>query len=253
MKNEKKVEMTNKKDPDDVLKENIDLNDKDVFLYNGAIIPSNFKEFSKMITHGKGKDICLIIMTSNGGSPDSAYMMARCLHRIYGDYSVLIYGPCKSAATLFVTGANELIFGECGELGPLDVQIQLEDKLYGASGLNMATALSVLEDKAILTFSTILTTLLMSTGGVVSIKTGADIAANMASSLYRPILSRIDPEELGSRQRDFKIGIEYAKRLNHGNLKEDTVVKLVKNYPSHSFVIDLEESNDLICKFTHHK
>jgi ClpP class serine protease len=42
-----------------------------------------------------------------------------------------VSGYCKSAGTLIALGANELAFGEHGELGPLDVQIAKRDEVLG--------------------------------------------------------------------------------------------------------------------------
>ena len=220
--------------------------DKDIFMYSGPIERGCDLKFINKIKDEKDSDTCLIIMTSNGGNPDAAYKMAKYLQIAYDDYSVLIPGLCKSAATLFVLGAKELIFGPYGELGPLDIQFQKEDKLFTQeSGLNIMKTLELLEKHTIKTFDEILISIFEKTRGVISFETASNVATKMISALYGPIYSQIDPSELGARARDMKICEHYAKNLNIGNLKNDSLRKLISEYPSHSFVIDYSDAEEL--------
>lgn len=70
----------------------------------------------------------------------------------------------------------------------------------------------------------------------------------MVASIYGPIFSQIDPEEVGSRSRAMRIGEDYAKRLNQkwNNLKSPESVRILSSrYPSHGFVIDYTEACEL--------
>jgi hypothetical protein len=75
----------------------------------------------------------------------------------------------------------------------------------------------------------------------------AEIAANLAEGYIAPIAGKIDPLTLGEHQRAVQIGYDYGERLNEkvNSLKKDALVKLVSNYPSHSFVIDRKEARTL--------
>ena len=218
----------------------------DVFLYSGSIERGYDLRFVNEVANNKASKTCLVIMTSGGGSPDAAYKMARYLQYKYEHYNVLVAGICKSAATLFAIGAKEIVFCPFGELGPLDIQLQKEDKIAGQeSGLNISEAFSSLEVQATNTFNTLLVDIIKNSGGVVSFKTASDVAIGMVSSLYGPIFSQIEPEEVGSRTRAMRIGEDYAKRLNIGNLKNGALNQLSTHYASHSFVIDFHEAKTL--------
>lgn len=219
--------------------------DKDIFLYNGLIFRGEDKKFIEKVENEKEYDNCLIIMISPGGDADAAYKMARYLQIKYGNYTVMICGLCKSAATLFAVGANDLIFTSYGELGPLDVQITREDKLTPESGLNLTEALGILESDAIEKFHDLVIEIISKSAGLISFKTASDVAVKMISGLFSPIFAQIDPDELGARARDLKIGVEYAKRLNTGNLDSNSLTNLISEYPSHSFVIDYTEAQSL--------
>jgi len=220
----------------------------DIFLYSGRIERSFDWEFIKQVSENKRSNNCLVIMCSGGGSPDAAYKMARYLLHKYDSYTVLVSGICKSAATLFAIGASEIVFCPFGELGPLDIQLQKDDKLTGQeSGLNISEAFSSLESRARSTFNKLIIEIIQDTGGVVTFKTASEVANSMISALYGPIFSQIEPEEVGSRTRAMRIGEDYAKRLNlKGNLKSAAALdRLSNDYASHSFVIDFIEAQTL--------
>ena len=71
-----------------------------------------------------------------------------------------------------------------------------------------------------------------------------EIATRIASGLFAPIYSQIDPVRVGEVARALSIAEDYGRRLD-GNLKPGALERLVGGYPSHSFVIDCEEVRDL--------
>lgn len=220
----------------------------DYYLYSGSIERSYDWEFINLVAREKKHDNCVVIMCSGGGNPDAAYKMARYLQHSYsGNYSVVVSGICKSAATLFAIGAEKLIFCPFGELGPLDIQMEKTDQVARQeSGLNISEAFSSLEERAKTTFDNLLADQIQSTGGVVSFATAATVATGVLSALYGPIFQQIEPEEVGSRTRAMRIGEYYATRLNtNSNLKPEALQSLITTYPSHSFVIDYIEAKFL--------
>ena len=222
----------------------------DVYIYSGSIERSSDWAFIDLVSKNISSSTCIVIMCSGGGSPDAAYKMARYLQLKYDSYSVLITGMCKSAATLFAIGASELIFCPFGELGPLDIQLQKEDKLIGAeSGLNISEAFNSLENRASSVFHHQIIELMRISGGVVTFKTASEVATGVISALYGPIFSQIEPEEVGSRARAMRIGEDYAKRLDvSGNLMPHSIQALSTHYAAHSFVIDYGEATTLFKK-----
>ena len=80
-----------------------------------------------------------------------------------------------------------------------------------------------------------------------SIKQGLEQSVPLVTGLMRPILSQIDPLEVGSYRRALAIAQEYGKRMLAlvGATDDDLVHELVWEYPAHSFCIDYEEADRL--------
>jgi len=220
----------------------------DYFLYNGVIDRGDDLKFIDMISSEKSSEEAVLILVTPGGSPDAAYKIARYIQSKYSNFSLIISGYCKSAGTLLSIGANELIFMPYGELGPLDVQITKTDNISAMeSGLNTSEAFLSLEERARQTYHNMLTYITASSGGIVSFPTASKVATDMITSMYGPIFSRIDPEEVGSRSRAMRIGEDYGVRLNEkwNNLKPNMLEMLSQTYSSHGFVIDKLEASAL--------
>ena len=160
----------------------------DYYFYKGTIDRITDLKFVNMVAkhHDKSKaKKCVVIVSSGGGSPDAAYKMGRYLQHRYESYSVLVAGFCKSAATLFAIGAEELIFCPFGELGPLDIQQHKADNPFGLeSGLNIGEAFTTLEKQARQTFNDMLLEIIQNSGGVITFKTASEVATGMVSALY---------------------------------------------------------------------
>ena len=217
----------------------------DTFIYNGPISRGYDLDFMEEISNNGSSDKCKLILVTQGGDPDSAYKIGRYIQDCYQSFSILVSGVCKSAGTLLAISANELIFTPYGELGPLDVQMQKEDKIMTTtSGLNTTEAFNAIEGRAKDTYHSLIGEILALSDGITSLRTTLSAASDMVSSLYGPIFSQIDPEEVGSRSRAMRIGEEYALRLNSkwSNLKQEAIEHLSRKYPSHSFVIDFGEA-----------
>jgi len=220
----------------------------DIFLYNGDIERGSDLEFIECLYEHKRHDACRLILVTGGGDPDAAYKMARYAQDRYKRFELLLAGLCKSAGTLIAIGAHELIFTPYGELGPLDVQVAKEDKLSGLqSGLNISAALQAMEGRAVKAYLRLIGDIMKSSSGVVSFQTASKSASDVLGSLYGPIFSRIDPEDVGSRSRSMRIAADYGKRFNavSENMKEGAVERLAETYPSHGFVIDMIEAQAL--------
>ena len=217
----------------------------DYFLYNGPLERAQDLVFMEYVEARKTSDECFLFLVTPGGNPDAAFKIGRYLQDRYESLTVVVAGLCKSAGTLLAIAAHELVFTEYGELGPLDVQMSKDDKLTGLeSGLNTSEAFLALEARARDTFHTIWTELLGMSNGVVTFQTAATCATQMVNALYGPIFANIDAEEVGSRSRAMRIGEDYGNRLalQARNVKERSIERLARTYPSHSFVIDYLEA-----------
>lgn len=195
------------------------------------------------------RDHVIAILVTEGGLADVAYRCARILQANYEKVSICIPGWCKSAGTLFALGANELLIGDRGELGPLDVQIAVRDEIGDRnSGLILQSALESMQEESFKLFETHMMNIKARSGNLVTFKTAADLAVQLAVGLMKPIFEQIDPVRLGDDARSQKIGYEYGVRLNlHSqNLQSDSaLMQLLYGYPSHSFVIDRSEAESL--------
>jgi hypothetical protein len=192
-----------------------------------------------------------LILTTIGGSADCAFRIARCLQECYETFTAVVPGWCKSAGTLVCIGAYDLIIGDLGELGPLDVQLAKPDELaLIASGLSVDSAFRSLKTVAFQMFETFLLDTLNKSHGRITTKTASEIAANMTVGLLSPIFQQMDPMKIGEDFRSTLIGEQYALRLDaHPGAQNlihdddvDAIDALVRSYPSHGFVIDRTEA-----------
>jgi hypothetical protein len=222
--------------------------DADVLLYTGDIDrPYDDKLLDQLMAFQRRKNVILILCTF-GGDPDAAYRIARGLQENYSRFVVVLAGHCKSAGTLLVVGAHEIAMTQHAELGPLDVQVGKKDELVGLdSGLTVLDALGQLEGKAFELFENAMLKILGSSGGRVTFKTATHIATELSKGIVAPIMAQIDPMHVGEVSRALKIGEEYAKRLSDtsDNLQAGALKRLVHGYPSHGFVIDKREAQEL--------
>lgn len=222
----------------------IESQDRDVFLYTGPIVYEPACQFVDLLCRKENRRRnAELFLTTPGGDPHAAYRIVRGLCHHYGEIRLAVFGPCKSAGTLIAIGAHELVMAETGELGPLDVQITKPDEIVSSgSGLDIFQALAVITQSAFGTFEQYMLDIVSRSAGSISTKTAAEIARDFAVGLFTPITAQLDPTRLGEVQRAINIARAYGEKLGTPNLKRDALDTLVEGYPSHSFVIDLEEA-----------
>lgn len=228
-------------------KETLEKYKGDVVLYCGPIRRDGYQQVSNVLENisSKRKKICLILVTY-GGDPDAAYRIARALNHHFQEVEILIPDVCKSAGTLVCIGAHKLIFGDRGELGPLDIQLSKPDEMFESmSGLDIIQALNALENQVLTSFRNYLMDI--RGGSRLRTKLAADIATKLADGFISPIAAKIDPVTLGEHQRAMQIAFDYGERLNKvtDSLKSNALIQLVSGYPSHGFVIDRKEAGSL--------
>jgi hypothetical protein len=216
--------------------------DVDVYLFSGAMqgrLADRFIETLRNVPK-KRKNVALVL-TTDGGSADSAYHMTRCLKRYYDKFILYVFGYCKSAGTLVAIGADEIVMSEFGQFGPLDVQLSDKNELFGQTpALDVSQSIATLSNTAFEFFTDHFFG--MSPGRGVNTKTAVDIAKCLTLGIIEPIASQIDPLLLGRVDRSMKIAHAYGLRLNPNFTK---IEKLIEGYPSHNFVIDFEEASTL--------
>lgn len=186
-----------------------------------------------------GEEIDLLV-ASPGGDIEAAYLLVRTLRRRARVVSAFVPYSAKSAATLLCLGADEIVFGELGELGPLDAQ-----NGSGSSALVPFSAVEQMADALSLT----LRRTREAVGELGS--TDPDDAAEIAATALRTLFDSIDPLIIAQAARVLDEAREFAVRIfrryrpDLGDAGESIAQRLIHAYPCHGFPIDLEEVREL--------
>lgn len=221
--------------------------DADVFMYNGTITRTNVLAVMEEIQKRQSRKKLFLVMVTYGGDPHAGFKIARYIQDHYDHTTLFVPGFCKSAGTLFAVAANEVVFAPFGELGPLDVQMAKPDQFQFDSGLVISESLETLERRAAETFKAMFIEVMAEQQGLVSINSALHAASELTKAIYAPIMARIDPEEVGVRQRALRITLDYGERLllRSRNIDKKGLRILAEKYSSHSFVIDRQEAINL--------
>lgn len=221
--------------------------DADVFLYNGTITRANVLAVMEKMQKCKSRKKIFLLMVTYGGDPHAGFKIARYIQDHYDHFTLFVPGFCKSAGTLFAVAANEVVFAPFGELGPLDVQLAKPDQFQYDSGLVISESLETLERRAAETFKAMFLEVMAEQQGLVSVNSAMHAASELVKSIYAPIMARIDPEEVGVRQRALRITLDYGDRLmlRSRNIDRKSLRNLAEKYSSHAFVIDRQEAASL--------
>jgi hypothetical protein len=221
--------------------------DADIFLYSATIDHSGFGKLVGCFPSDR-RNNAVLILTTNGGLANSAYQIARFFQNHYKTFSVFIPAFCKSAGTMVALGAHRLIMGPFSELGPLDVQLYERDEIGARkSGLLSHSAFEALKREAFELYEHVLLSIKQRSSDNISFSLASDVSSEMASRLLAPIYEQISPNVLGSDYRDLRVAIEYGRRLAavSSNIEMQSIVWLTEHYPSHDFIIDKSEAEQL--------
>ena len=193
-----------------------------------------------------------ILLNSLGGSGTATYKMILSMRQYADDIEVLVPRYAKSAATLFCLGADTIYMGKEGELGPLDPQI-LDRTGIGrrVSALETFKGLEHLLGHSLEAFDSTVRFLLQN--APMDIHQAMEHAKPLFAAIVSPLYQNVDLHELGEAGRDLAEVEEYAframqrwgyKDMEEGDIRQ-IARKLVWEYPSHEFVIDLAEARDI--------
>lgn len=225
-----------------------DEQDCDVLILNARILrPLDARVINECRQRKRRKNILFILVTE-GGDADASYRIAHCLQESYDKFTCIVSGYCKSAGTLLALGANELVISDHGELGPLDVQMSKEDELgVMRSGLTIHSALATLHSAAYNAFEHFFLEIKSRSGGAITTPTAVRVATSLSGKLFAPIYGHVDAMHIGEADRMLKIAYKYGQVLmaKSLNFREETLAKLTANYPSHGFVIDRQQAEEL--------
>lgn len=211
----------------------------DVLFLNGPIHRPVDEEVIELVEARRRRPNVVLLLVTEGGDADAAFRIARCLQHRYERFTFLATGYCKSAGTLVALGASEFAFTDCGELGPLDVQMSKPDELLQVqSGLTVTSALSTLHRQTFRAFEHFLLETIRRGGGSISTRTATQVAVQLATGLFAPTYGHVDPMHIGKAGRALQIAVHYGQLLQprSGNFDADALNTLTTGYPSHGFV-----------------
>lgn len=206
----------------------------------------------RTLLNGKKYEKVNLLIHSGGGDISVAYQMIQML-RMHSNF-VVAFIPlyAKSAATLFCLGVDEVVVDELAQLGPLDAQVFEQGKgghVSYSSALNPFKTLEQLREFSLQTLD-IAVKLIVARSGM----TPADAlghATRLVGEITGPLFSQLSPEKLGEYSRALSVGVEYGKRLlkRYSKIPDENqrplLEKLVHGYPSHDYIIDYHEAQDL--------
>ena len=218
----------------------------DILLYGGDVAPPADVELVSSRRGRAGQPNVLLVLSTLGGSADTAYRIARSLQRRYRRVTLYVDDYCKSAGTLLALGADELVISDFGELGPLDFQSPGPVELGRmSSALTPIQALNTLRSEVLELFEDHFSRLRGRGRIPITTRIAAERASEMAIGLFSPIYAQIDPVQLGEVDRIMSTAKRYGERIARSNLKDGALERLVTYYPSHDFVIDRDEAREL--------
>ena len=193
-----------------------------------------------------------LVINSGGGDIHAAYQMIELLRLHTKRLYACIPFYAKSAATLLCIGADAIFVDELAQLGPLDTQIYEEKKGGRAeftSALNPFKTLEQLQKFSLETLDITVKMLVRRSGMDLDecLKHAIDFVRGTTGSLF----TQLNPEKLGEFSRALSVGTEYGERLLRRFTSWDKekrtriLEKLVHGYPSHDYVIDYHELQEI--------
>ena len=217
-------------------------------LLNGGIDEDSLGEVRAAL-HRMGPQSSLsVILNSPGGSIEDAFRIAKALRLGCGQLRVIIPGVAKSAATLIALAADTIEIGSFGELGPLDPQIPDPTGGRWRSSLETIQGLQYLRTYYIESLNQMLELLQ-------NAQMDFDYALRQVQWLLPPITTplyqNVDFKDLGDSFRLLTEAEYYAWEVMQrwspldSDSIDEVVGKLVWRYPSHRYIIDLREANDI--------
>lgn len=197
----------------------------------------------------RGDSLDLVVI-SPGGDPNAAYLVARDIRRKFSQVTAFIPLHAKSGATLICLAAQELVLGDFGELGPIDVQVQEKqqgDSPAFKSSLERFKALEQLQRYSLETFNLVAQ---IGLRAKMRLTDAYRVAIELTGSLMGPLYSQIEPEKIAQSARYLDIADQYAERIlsrYRPDIQDRKAVmrKLSRGYPTHDFVLDAEELQEI--------
>jgi len=98
-----------------------------------AVFPYGINYFEELIYDADPQQDLHILLSSPGGDGETAVRLVRSAQSRCGALTVIVPDQAKSAATLLALGADHLLMGPTGDLGPVDPQFQMANGSLAAA------------------------------------------------------------------------------------------------------------------------
>jgi Serine dehydrogenase proteinase len=194
-----------------------------------------------------------ILIHSPGGVLNPCYQVARLLSRRVNSWEALIPSLAASGATLISLGSSNIIMSEVAVLGPIDPQVisKRHERFFATerqSPLEAFQAVRYLREFALTSLDANMKFLF---DHHIAPKPALETAATLAFHLVQPVLSKIEPYDLGAFALDSNLALEYCQRVARPADQAKKTQRgaqyraLVEKYPAHEFVVDIEEARAL--------
>lgn len=191
-----------------------------------------------------------LVLHTGGGDPMYAYRTMKMLNARYNNVYCLVPDMSMSAGTLMALGTVSIGMFTDSCLGPLDLQISHPDP----NDDSRISTLDVRDTASSTSFeaSRVATNIL-----VAGLRDGLPrriaerMATNITSTLYSPIMAKIDPYHMHESVRNAELSIKYGTRLLQMKMvksRKDAVAissALANNYSYHGYAITPDEAKEI--------
>ena len=171
-----------------------------------------------------------LVLHSYGGAVDTPYKVVMLIREFCDEFAVIVPFVAKSAASMLVLGADEVVMGPISELGPIDPLVKhpvYKDVLVPVQAV--WHCLDYLQR---------------------SISNSSD--PDVASFLVKPLLEKLDPWLIGDYEKTIKASRQYAETLLTRYMLKNDVARvpivtqaLTEGYFSHGYPIGRYEAREL--------
>ena len=171
-----------------------------------------------------------LVLHSYGGSVDTPFKVVKLIREFCTEFAIIVPYVAKSAASMLVFGADEVVMGPISELGPIDPIVR--HPIYNDTLIPVQAVWHCLDYLQWF------------------MENNSD--PEVASFLVTPLLNKLDPWLIGDYEKTLKASRQYAETLLSRYMLKDypervsNVTKaFTEEYLSHGYPIGRQEAKDL--------
>lgn len=194
-----------------------------------------------------------VLVHSPGGMLNTCYQTARFLARHSNDWQALVPAYAASGATMICLGSGEIVMSDMAYLSPIDPQVisKRRERFFMAERQSPLEAFQAMKYLREFSLESLDAGMMFLLEREVDPHLALETATRFAMQIVQPVLAKVEPYDLGSFARDSELAVSYCRRVSNptdDRKKTQRDVKyraLVLSYPSHEFVIDRDEAEEL--------